>query len=396
MKLPPTELLYERDSFLREFTATVVDVRPCGDLYRVALDRTAFFPEGGGQPADTGTLGEASVTDTQIDQGVVLHTADRPLAVGATVHGAIDWAARFDRMQNHSGEHIVSGLVRKLYGFHNVGFHMGSDCVTMDFDGMLTEQDLDRIEQLANEAVFADLPLQALYPTGDQLAELDYRSKIELEGDVRLIRVPGYDLCACCGTHVQRTGQIGIIKLLYVQKYKKGVRVGLLAGNKALADYREKHRTVVRIAASLSAKQPEAALAVRRLLDERDTLRRALYQQREQAFADKIEALPKDIPMVCLFERDLSPDSVRRFCLLLSQTYPLAAVFSATDGTQERPYAIGSKTMDVRPLGRQLNRAFAGRGGGSAELVQGIVTGTQPELEDFMDRQFANLQEEAT
>lgn len=230
-----TEKLYETDSHLCDFTAKVLSCEPLSDAeWMVLLDRTAFFPEGGGQPADVGTLGSALVKDVKEQEGCVQHRTDAPVPVGAEVHGHVDWNRRFPMMQLHSGEHIVSGLVRQLHGFDNVGFHMGSDAVTMDFNGELSDLDLREIEERANEAVFANLAVSALYPEPDRLSGLAYRSKKERVEDVRIVSIPGYDACACCGVHVARTGEIGLIKLLFARRYKGGTRVEMVAGWMAL------------------------------------------------------------------------------------------------------------------------------------------------------------------
>ena len=236
-----TDKLYEEDAYLREFEAEVTGCVPAEGGWLVTLDRTAFYPEGGGQPADTGTLGGARVLDVHEQEGEILHTTDAPLPVGDRTAGAIDWEARFSRMQQHTGEHIVSGVIHRLFGLDNVGFHMGRDAVTIDLNGELTADDLTRVERLANEAVWENLPVGVEYPAPEALAALDYRSKKELTGRVRIVTVPGSDVCACCGTHVRRTGEIGVIKLLTSQRYKGGVRVWLLCGDRALTDYNEKN-----------------------------------------------------------------------------------------------------------------------------------------------------------
>ena len=213
-----TERLYDRDAYLREFSATVLSCRPAGDRWEVVLDRTAFFPEGGGQNPDTGALGQARVLDTQERGGQVVHTTDRPLEPGAQVAGQIDWPARFSRMQHHTGEHLLSGTLHRLYGVDNVGFHMGHDAVTLDLSAELDAAQLERAEQLVNEAIWQDLPVRAWWPEPEELARLEYRSKKALTGAVRIVQAAGVDCCACCGTHVSTTGQVGMVKILHFQR----------------------------------------------------------------------------------------------------------------------------------------------------------------------------------
>ena len=224
-----TEKLYDKDSHLKEFTGTVLSCKKTGEKYAVTLNRTAFFPEGGGQQSDRGYIGGAYISDVQIKNGEILHFADKPLSVGQAYDCKLDFDFRFRNMQNHSGEHIISGIVHRLYGFNNVGFHLGAE-MTMDFDGELTRRQLDEIEDLANKAVCENLPVKAYYPTDEELKQLDYRSKLDLKENVRIVEIKGVDVCACCAPHVKATGEIGIIKILDFEKYKGGVRLIVKCG----------------------------------------------------------------------------------------------------------------------------------------------------------------------
>ena len=259
-----TEKLYDKDSHLKEFEGTVLSCEKIGEKYAIVLNQTAFFPEGGGQQSDRGYAGDAYIADVQIKNGVILHFADKPLNIGQAYKCKIDFDFRFRNMQNHSGEHIISGIVHKLYGFNNVGFHLGTE-MTVDFDGELTRRQLDEVEDLANKAVYENLPVKAYYPTDEELKSLDYRSKLDLKENVRIVEIKGVDVCACCAPHVKATGEIGIIKILDFEKYKGGVRLLVKCGRDALSDYREKYRNILEISNLLSAKQPDASAAVVKL-----------------------------------------------------------------------------------------------------------------------------------
>ena len=276
--------LFEKDAYLGEFEAVVEECRCEGSISRIRLDQTAFYPEGGGQPSDTGTLDGIVVTDVQEIEGEIWHTTEAPIAKGKKVLGKLDFEKRFSNMQNHCGEHIVSGIVYQTYGFHNVGFHMGSDVVTVDFDGVLTEEQLYEVEQKANEAILQNVPVTISYPTKEELETIDYRSKKEIQGQVRLVTVEGYDCCACCGTHVTSTGEIRLIKILSVQKYKGGVRVSMLSGEKAYADYCLKHANTMAIARLLSVKPEEAGDAVIHLKEKNIELKKELKVLKRQLF----------------------------------------------------------------------------------------------------------------
>ena len=180
--------LFDQDSYMQKFDATVLSCEPEGDRFAITLDATAFFPEEGGQCADTGTLGNATVLDVQESEGVIIHYTDAPLTPGDIVHGQLDFPARYLRMQIHSGEHIVSGLMYRRYGFHNVGFHLGGE-ITMDFDGELSREQLNKIEDAANRIIYENVPITAEYPSADVLRATEYRSKLDLTENVRLQKI---------------------------------------------------------------------------------------------------------------------------------------------------------------------------------------------------------------
>lgn len=379
-----TEKLFYQDSHRSTFTAIVQEVRPSGNGYEIILDRTAFFPEGGGQSSDTGSLGGVSVSDVQEIDGKIIHYTDGPLVEGTEVEGCIDWTERFSKMQQHTGEHIVSGLIHKIYGYHNVGFHLGTDSVTLDFNGGVPKEKLHEIEQLANEAVAKNLPVQVLYPTDEELSKISYRSKIEIEGHVRIVVIDGYDVCACCAPHVKQTGEIGLIKLVGMQNYKGGVRISMLCGFRALEDYYQKEKNNREIAVMLSAKEYETAVEVERLQEEL-AMKKAKIAELERKFLEqKVETLDISGEIVCLFE-ETDPVMTRELVnLLLKKGAKMAAVFSGNEREGYR-YVLGSRSLDVRKNGKLLNEAFHGRGGGKPEMVQGTVQGKREEIEAFLN-----------
>lgn len=379
-----TEKLFYQDSHRSTFTAIVQEVRPSGNGYEIILDRTAFFPEGGGQSSDTGSLGGVSVSDVQEIDGKIIHYTDGPLVEGTEVEGCIDWTERFSKMQQHTGEHIVSGLIHKIYGYHNVGFHLGTDSVTLDFNGVVPKEKLHEIEQLANEAVAKNLPVQVLYPTDEELSKISYRSKIEIEGQVRIVVIDGYDVCACCAPHVKQTGEIGLLKLVGMQNYKGGVRISMLCGFRALEDYYQKEKNNREIAVMLSAKEYETAVEVERLQEEL-AMKKAKIAELERKFLEqKVETLDISGEIVCLFE-ETDPVMTRELVnLLLKKGAKMAAVFSGNEREGYR-YVLGSRSLDVRKNGKLLNEAFHGRGGGKPEMVQGTVQGKREEIEAFLN-----------
>lgn len=375
--------LYYEDSYRTEFSATVINCQPKGSVFLVVLDQTAFYPEGGGQPADTGELDDAKVLDVHEAAGVITHTVDRPLAVGATVAGRIDWERRFLLMQQHSGEHVLSGVVKSRHNFDNVGFHIGTDGMTIDFSGDLSDEDVTQAELAANQAVYQNLPVQISHPDPAERCQIDYRSKIELGDDVRLVTIPGADCCACCGTHVRRTGEIGLIKVLSRQKYKGGTRVSVICGIRALMDYARKNEQANALSSLLSLKPGELTEGVVRLQNEVSALKVVNAQLRERIIDLKVQSVDIGTGRLCLFEEDLTPDDLRAYSLKLAvRTGRTVAVFSGQDGARYR-YALGSKTEDMRAFSKQMNAVLNGAGGGSPELVQGSVAASRSEIEAY-------------
>ncbi len=377
------EKLYYQDPFCRSFEARVTGCEPGKGNFLITLDRTAFYPEGGGQPADHGTLDGVAVTDVHERDGQIFHTCTAPVEVGRRVQGELDWPRRFAHMQAHSGEHIVSGIIHRLYGYDNVGFHMGADCVTIDFDGPLTEADLARVEALANQYIWQDASLEELWPDGEELDRLEYRSKKALCGEVRIIRFPGADTCACCGTHVLRAGQVGLVKLLSVQTFRSGVRIEMLAGGAALAHlslHREQNRAVAK---ALSVKPQETFAAVGRLQEELAGAKARAAELENGAFARRAEEL-RGQGDVLLFEEGLTPDGVRRLAdAVAAACGGRCAIFSGKAGAYQ--YAVALPGGDLRGFTKQMNETLHGRGGGKPHFVQGGVAATRAEIEAFFE-----------
>ena len=377
-----TEKLYYADPFLKTFTATVLDCQPGKNGFVVTMDRTAFYPEGGGQPADQGTLDGAAVTDVHEKNGVVLHNVDSAVEIGKTVTGVIDWARRFDHMQQHSGEHICSGLICGRCHCDNVGFHMGTDMVTIDFNADIPWEELLEIEAQANQYIYEDHPIDIQSHRGAALDAIDYRSKKPLEGDVRIVAFPGADCCACCGTHVLRSGQVGLVKFLSVQKFREGVRIELLCGKRALNYLSRTWEQAKTIGQRLSVKPVDAAAAVERLENELSAAKLRCAQLEESVFA-AIAQEQAGKGDVLLFQPPMKPDSVRKLADAAAKTCGgLAAVF-AGEGIHYA-YALGrADGQDISAQVKAMNAALHGRGGGRNGFAQGSVEAEQNAIEAF-------------
>lgn len=375
--------LYYQLPYVKTFMGVVETCEPSdkGD-WVVTLNRTGFYPEGGGQPSDTGTLGQVPVLYVWEKGDQVYHRVAGPLQTGQLVEGVIDWQRRYDHMQHHTGEHILSGLIHGKYGYDNVGFHMGEQAVTIDFNGVLTWDQLEELEDEANRIVWANVPVQEAFPSPEKRNEMDYRSKKELTGDVRIITIPGADVCACCGTHVENTGEVGMIKVTGMIHYKGGVRISILCGRKAVLDYRRRVQQDGKISSLLSAKENQLSEAVERLKEENAGLQGRLAQLRREYFQMKTESLPKKSGPLALAQDGLDPAALRQLATMLFRQGrgDTVLVISENGQTGSFFYVIGSEKQDVRPLGKELNRLLNGRGGGSAQMVQGTFGKNKEEI----------------
>ena len=380
-----TEELFYQDAYLRETTAKVLECRQGKHGYEIVLDKTCFYPEGGGQPGDQGTLNGIQVVDTHEKDGLVLHNTKEPIEVGTEVKAVIDWDRRFDLTQQHSGEHMVSGVVHRIYGYDNVGFHMGADMVTIDFSGELTEQQLRDAEQEVNERIWLDSPVKCWYPSPEELGGIPYRSKKELTGKVRIVEFPGADICACCGTHVAHTGEIGLVKILSVEKFHSGVRVEMLSGRRALQYLTAVQNQNRQISQLLSAKVLETAKAVKNLSAELENRRQQVTAMENAQFAALAQQY-RDKGNVCIKVDGLTADGVRRAAIAVQETCGgRAAIFSGDEETGYK-YAVGDPQGDLRAWVKELNSALHGRGGGKPSFVQGSAAAKWDEIVAFMSK----------
>ncbi len=377
-----TEKLYYLDSHLFDFEARVLEARREKRGWEIVLDRTAFFPEGGGQPADTGVIGEARVLDVHEHGGKIVHLCDRELPPGV-YPCAVDREKRLRRMQNHSGEHVFSGLTHRKYGAENVGFHMAADCMTIDFDRELSFEQLSEIEYEANLAVRANIPVRAFFPSPEELAAMEYRSKKELDGAVRIVEIEGIDRCACCAPHVNATGEIGLVKLLGAERHRGGVRLGLICGMDALDDYRRRQNSAAAISALLSAKRDEIAPAVERILESEAKLKERASILGMRYAALRAEAIAPTEEHICLFDEGLSEAAGRELVNRLAEKTSGAAALFLREGEGLWRYIIGSRRIDLRAAAKEINAGVAGRGGGRPEMIQGSAAAEAKEIESF-------------
>ncbi len=383
-----TEKLFDTDSYITEFTCKVTDLYSEDGTLFIETDRTAFFPEGGGQTSDIGRLGIANVENVQNIHGRIYHFVENSeenvkfFTIGKEITGEIYWKKRFSDMQQHSGEHIFSGIVHSLFGYDNVGFHLGSEVVTLDFNGILTKEDICKVELLVNKAVWDNLPVRVFFPSDEELANIDYRSKKEIDGQVRLVEFPGVDICACCAPHVKCTGEIGIVEVVNFEKYKGGTRVSILCGERALSDLRHKLDENHAVSVLMSAKEKETAQAVERLKKEKESLDYEIVGLKREILSLKLASVKED-KRIIIFDSALEGKMLQDFALaLMERAEEFVCCFSGKDGQYR--YCMVSDKLDPLPCAKAMNEKFSGRGGGRGGIVQGTVSGEEEEIRKFL------------
>ena len=378
-----TGQLYYEDCHQKIFTARVLSCEETEKGWQVVLDRTAFYPEGGGQACDLGVLGEAKVLDVREQGAAIVHLCDRPIS--GTVTGTIDWDRRFDQMQQHAGEHIVSGIIHKKYGYHNVGFHVGSDVVTIDFDGPIPAEALAEIERQANEAVWQNLDIRCWYPAEEALPAIDYRTKKALPWPVRIVEIPGIDRCACCGVHVKKTGEIGLVKLFSCVKFHQGVRIEMACGSRALDILSRVYEQNRQVSQAFSAKLMETGAAARKMNEVLAAEKFRAAGLEKQVFASVAEGY-RDKGNVLHFAEDLNPGAVRELADAIATVCGgTAAVFSGGS------VCLVNKGADVKEVGSQMAKELEGRGGGKPGFFQGSVRAGREAIEAFFAKIWPTL-----
>lgn len=379
-----TEKLYYSDGHLSRFTARVTSCEREDGTWAVKLDRSAFFPGGGGQEADKGVLSDMKLLGLREEGEDIVHLTPAPLEPGALVEGRIDWPLRFSRMQGHSGEHILSGTVHRLFGYDNVGFHMGEEAITIDFSGELSREDLSRAELEANRAIWRDVPVRTLLPTPGELAAMDYRSKKELTGQVRIVEIEGVDLCACCAPHVSHSGEVGLLKIIDSMRHRGGTRLTLLCGEAALLDYEALHENNAAVSAALSAKRLETGGAIARVMAEQEERRAELTKLKRELLQLKAAALRPTEGSICIFESDIDMITLRELVNAGSELAgKVCAGFAGTDGDYK--YIIGSRSVPLRARAKEINAAIDGRGGGSDAMIQGTSRARREDIERYFN-----------
>ncbi len=378
-----TELLYYSDSHLFEFDATVLSCEKEKNYYKVVLDRTAFFPEGGGQKADVGYIGNSSVFDVQIENETVYHYCKNELKNGEFCKCKLNEELRFQRMQNHSGEHIVSGIVHSSFGYNNVGFHMDENSVTIDFDGELTREELDFTELQANKVIYKNIPFKCWFPDENELSSLDYRSKLNLKENVRLVKIGDVDLCACCAPHVSTSGEIGIIKLLDFSRHRGGVRITMKAGEWALYDYKNKYENVREISNLFSAKQEDAFSAVQKYCDDNEKLHCDFIEFKNNVVKNDLKSLVINNGVSLKISSCYDNEMLREY---VNSAYESGALISAAfSGDDENGYSyiVLSRAVDMKEFSQKMNGVLCGRGGGRDGMIQGKVSATAKQITEF-------------
>jgi alanyl-tRNA synthetase len=394
-----TEELYYQNAYLKEFDAVVLECTPHKDgRYCLVLDKTAFFPEQGGQGCDKGVLTDNTGKEFTVEHvsigDEIKHIVSEEIPAGTALHGAIDFEHRFSNMQQHTGEHIFSGVVNSEYGFNNVGFHLSDNEVTMDYDGVLTEEDINRIELIVNRAIWENIQVIAEFPEADRLAEIPYRSKKELEGDVRIVTIPGYDICACCAPHVERTGEIGLLKVIGLQNYKGGVRVNILCGKRALLYLNQEHDIVKTLSGRLTTSADKVLTSVEKAFDENKELKLKLSEAREALMEKELSEIDNNLSDVFLIKSDdIDGNLMRKAVNRLTADHSGVCGFFSASGQDSFKYIIscGSDKKDLKKLQELMRNKWNAKGGGNDAMIQGNVTGVSLSELDLLNEMVRGL-----
>ncbi|SFH88041.1 alanyl-tRNA synthetase [Pseudobutyrivibrio sp. OR37] len=381
-------MLYDRDAYAKEFIAKVISCEEAKKddvtAYKVVLNHTLFFPEQGGQSSDIGTLDKTKVIDVQIENGLVYHYCTAGFLIGEEVHGIIDWEHRFNNMQQHTGEHLFTGIAHNSYGAENVGFHLSDNTVTLDLDIELSEEQVDFIERKANEIIASDVEVKAYYPNQELLGAINYRSKKEIDGPVRLVEIEGVDLCACCAPHVKSTGQIGMLKVISYGKYKGGTRVYILCGLRALEDYNRRMKILASSYQKLNCKEDELPDKIDGLIEDTKQLKYRINDIETGLLNDRIETISPNLTDVTIFVEDVDTKIMRDGVNTLVERHDgLCAIFSGNDDDGYN-FVIGSKSRDCSAIATGLRELLGAKGGGSKQMAQGSVNATRTQIENTL------------
>lgn len=378
-----TEKLYYRNAYIKEFRANVLSVSRTDTGYDVILDRTAFFPEEGGQSADRGRISDAQVLDVQEEDGVIHHLTDKAPVLGEA-ECEIDFDERFEKMQLHTAEHIICGMIHKLFGYDNVGFHLGTEEVTFDVNGIITREELDRVESLANEVVFSNVAIETLFPTPDELSNMKYRAKLDTLEGIRIVKIGDYDTCACCAPHVAYTGEVGLIKILDFMKHRGGTRVWMTAGRRAVADYRAKYENIKKISALTSAPQHDTAEILEAYMHESESIKSALKAARikiAELEAERIDVTEKNA--VFYLPDFTTPELIAFSNVAKAKVGGITVALSGNES--DFKYVISSENCELTKKIKEINKALSGRGGGKPNMMQGSFGASLAEIRKYFE-----------
>ena len=376
-----TKKLYYENAYISSFTAKVVDFVSTEGGYDVILDETAFFPEEGGQSSDTGFIGDSRVSCVYEKDGVIHHITDKAPSLGAK-QCTIDFDDRFEKMQCHTAEHILCGIIHKHFGFDNVGFHLGEDEVTFDVNGILDRSQLDMVEEIANNVVFSNLSVSTYFPSSEELSSMEYRSKLDITEDVRLVEVEGTDICACCAPHVSRTGEIGMVKILDFMKHRGGTRIWMVAGKRALRDYRARYESIKRISGMLCAPQMQVADTLSAYMLDSDATRLSLKEARLKIAELNADLIYGTEGNLVILLPDFSIPELIAFSNIAGKK--IGGILVALSGGEgDYKYVISSSSQDLRAMAKDINSALSGRGGGRPEMIQGSFAASLEKIREY-------------
>ncbi len=385
-----TEKIYETDGMCFAFTAQCLSAEQTDHGYALILDRTTFFPEGGGQTADHGMIGDARVLDVQIMNGEILHYTDilPTRDENGVLSCRLDENERFRKMQNHLGEHLLCGAIHRMKGYENVGFHLGADYMTFDVSGPMTAEEIFEAELMANRAVAEDAAVRCYVPSKDELASLSYRAKsekLEAAEEIRIVEIEGFDRCACCAPHLDRAGKVGLIKIVDAMHYKGGMRFSAFCGFDALRDYDTRLKEIRALMSLFSAKEHDIIIAAEAKMEEISTLKGTIGAMRRELIARKLQLLKPSQEHILLFEADMDALAMREFATAgADKTEGIFAVFAGDDASGYR-FTATSKNVPLKQVASDIRKTLGGKCGGSDIMITGQISATKAEIRAFFE-----------
>lgn len=376
-----TQKLYDENSYIKEFEAVVVSCTKHDDYFEIILDKTAFFPTSGGQMGDSGYIEDAIVSETYYldkSETEIIHKTNKAFDVGTNVFCKLDFDKRYTKMQNHTGEHIISGIIHNMFGYENVGFHLSNDSYfTCDYNGYIDPSTLSQIEKEVNLVIYQEKKVKAYYP--DDISNLNYRSKKPIDGKIRIVSIEDTDMCACCAPHVSNTGEVGILKIIDAIKYKGGIRITCVCGLDAYLDYKRRVDTEKELSILLNSNEKELVSAVKDQFENINKLKSEVSKLKNQLFDSIVLSIPNNEKRHIQFFENYSMDDLRQFSnKVVDKTNGTCLALSETE--KGFLFILISKDLNVLDIKQNMQANLNRKCGGNSSMISGNILSSKDDI----------------